>query len=231
MDVIFTTPDLLIEQDDFENCKVIQLSNPDYLELDKWLDGLVKEIPGAPVNILFPLMFGGLASDLLGLRLALHIRCSPSPFAHANLFIFGTESLYKIRGHEFSNIFATRGIELVEYNHDRLQRCIAADKTLMAAEDLPTELDKMRLAVPTNHYDSHSIANIWGMYRILELAELPSSSIASLTAGKSQLHDIYFKWLIAKNAVSKVVNEEVVEVKRQYAERLTGLKIMGKIKL
>ena len=231
MNVIFTITHLLIEKNDFEKCNIIELGDVDHLALDNWFDNLVKKIPGEPVNILFPLMFGGLSSDLLGLRLALHIRTTPSPFAHANLFIYGTESLYKIRQNEFSCIFSTRGVELVDYNLHVLRQCEAKTERMLTSADLPAELGKMNLKVPTNHFDNHSIANIWGMYRILELAEMATDNIESLRRAKGQLHDIYFKWLMAKNAGEKIVNEEVIEVKKQYAQRLSGIKILGKIKL
>lgn len=231
MGIIFTLPDSLIDQKDFKAYSLVEIGEVDNQHLDRWMDKLVKGVDQEAVNIFLPLVFGSTGSDLLGLRLALHVRCTPSRFQQANIFIYGTESLYKIRRHEFACIFHTEGIDLIDYNFHSLKKCSDQKLQFLTLERIADELAKIHLEVPKHIYDNHSIANIWGMYRMLTIAQIDPSTIESLNTDRNQLHNIYFKWLLSKNAGAKVVNEEVVEVKKRFTERLSGLKILGKIDL
>ncbi|WP_316832951.1 hypothetical protein [Pedobacter aquatilis] len=231
MGIIFTLPDSLIAQADFKEYLFVEIEEVDHQHLDQWMDKMIKRLDKDAVNIFLPLVFGSTGTDLLGLRLAMHIRCTSSPFQCANIFIYGTESLNKIREHEFACLFQTAGTALIDYNFHTLKKFAQQVSPTISRDQLAMVMGKIHLEVPKNYYDSHSIANIWGMHRLLELAQIAPSSVASLNSKKNQLYNIYFKWLLVKNSDSKIINDEVVEVKKQYAQRLSGLKIIRKIDL
>ena len=44
-------------------------------------------------------------------------------------------------------------------------------------EDLPTEMNKLKLEVPKDYYDNHSIANEWGIFQLARNANIPISDV------------------------------------------------------
>lgn len=202
MGIIFILPDSLIAQDGFKDYTLVEIGEVDHEHLDQWMDKIVKQVKQEAVNVFVPLVFGGTGTDLLGLRLGMHIRCTQSPSQCANIFIYGTESLNKIRHHEFACLFQTSGTALIDYNLHTLQKFARQALPVVSMDELAKEMGKIHLEVPKNHYDNHSIANIWGMHRILEMAGVEMSDIESLNTERNQLYNIYFKWLLTKNASS-----------------------------
>lgn len=231
MGTIFTTESLLIEAKDFSGYTITNIDQVNVEDLDKWMLDIVMNISGHQKNIFIPLAFQGVTSDFLGLRLAMHIRTTKSDFQNANIFIYGTESLYGIRFNEFVSIFATCGVFLIDYNLHTIQKHALTEEVALEKDKLIAELEKMNLRIPTNIYDNHGIANIWGMYRLLELEGIDPSTIKTLSQRKNQLELIYFRWLIAKNQNNNIVDVEVKDARKVYATRLPGLKIQQGIKI
>jgi hypothetical protein len=98
-------------------------------------------------------------------------------------------------------------------------------------DSLSQEMSKLKLNIPANLFDNHSIANIWGMYRLLELDGIQFENIETLKNKRNSLNNVYFKWLMAKNEAAELITEEVIKVRKTYAEQLPGPKIVGKIEL
>jgi hypothetical protein len=226
MGVIYTISDSLIDQKDFPEYTLVEIGDVDHENLDRWMHHLIQDLNVQAINIFLPLVFGSTGSDLLGLRLALHIRTTQSSFQNANIFIYGTESLYKIRQYEFACIFKTKGIALIDYNFHKLKENSTTGQSLLNLGEIASEMGKIHLEVPRNYFDNHSIANIWGMYRMLEMAQIDYTSINSMNSEKNQLHNIYFKWLLAKNLNLPIVKDEILTVTKQSTKSLSELKTM-----
>jgi hypothetical protein len=229
--LIFKNKKSLIYEKDFPGYDIISLDNMDYQELDDWMHNLVLGVIGQKKNIFIPLSFGAIMSDFLGLRLAMHIRTTLTGCQLSNIFLYGTEAFASVMDDDFSLILRTTSVFLIDYNLSTMQLHAGKFNPILNKSDLIAELDKIQLKVPTNLYDRHSVANIWGMYRLLELEGIAPSEIKSLVSQKNKLNNIYFKWLTAKNMRIELVNEEVMGAKESYANKLAGLKIIGKIDL
>ena len=88
------------------------------------------------------------------------------------------------------------------------------------------QLDQINIAVPDNYYDNHSIANEWGVYQLARNADIPIGEITDLD--KDKFNSLYFKWLIAKNALYEDIPEEQKIKQREYTQKLeTNLKFTG----
>jgi hypothetical protein len=229
--IIFKTKKSLIELGNFPGYQLKIIDDIVYHELDEWMNDIVKSIENSCVNIFIPLCFGSILSDYLGLRLAVHFRTSMTKNILSNIYLYGTESIETVLSNEYSLIFKTKGVFLIDYNLSVLQKYAETKDVILDKSELINELDKLQLKVPGNLYDNHSVANIWGMYRLLELEGINPTLIKSLSIKKNNLNNIYLKWLLAKNSNLKLITSEVQTVRAEYHERLAGPKILGKIDL
>lgn len=114
-------------------------------------------------NIFLPLCFGPTLSDYNGLRLATHIRCTSTKNQLKRIFIYGFVGLDYLIDHEYFNILKTKNVELVPYSKKAIE--LAAKKAFepLLPEELPKEIQKLKLDPPLNYFDSHSIANEWAI--------------------------------------------------------------------
>lgn len=229
--IIFIDNGSLINKFDFPEYEIFPLDFFGNRELDEWMNNLVFGIPSKGVNIFIPLSIGLSLSDFLGLRLAIHIRTTPTPNQLSNIFIYGTESLVSIISDDYSLILRTKGVSLIDNNLHTLMKHSLVEARALNQVELISELGKIQLKIPADLYDSHSVGNTWGMYRMLEIEGIAPVKIKSLSIRKNKLNNIYFKWLIAINATKELKNEEVTEVKRAYSAKLPGLTILRKIDL
>ena len=180
-------------------------------------------------NIFLPLCFGNSLSDYNGLRLAAHIRCTESPNQLSNIFIYGFVSMDYLIENEYFNILRTKNVKLIPFSKKSFKYFAEKPKNPFLKDELPFEISKLKLNIPKDFEDNHSIANIWGMYRLIELDGKSIKDFDSLI-NRKDLSNIYFKWLIAKYKVD-LVSEEIKEVRKAYAPKLPGPKLLGKIDL
>ena len=173
-------------------------------------------------NIIIPLCFGDVLSDYLGLRLATHIRTTMTLNQNKNIFIYSFEGVGNLIENDFFLILKTKGVSLIDYNLFDIQKAAEVDKNYLEKSDLPNEIVKINLTIPTNHFDNHSIANLWGAFRLIEIAEININQITTLNP--DDLKNIYFKWLQTKNHKSEIKNELVEEVNKEYSNELQALK-------
>lgn len=154
-------------------------------------------------NIFLPLCFGSTLSDYNGLRLATHIRCTPTKNQLKKIFIYGFVGLEYLIDHEYFNILKTKNVELVPYSKKAFD--LAANKNIepLLPEELPKEIKKLKLEPPLNYEDSHSIANEWAIFQWAK------------TIGCDETHELnkiflnvksnlYFKYLRTINSVSEL---------------------------
>ncbi len=227
--IIFTSDHSLISSSEFPGYSIELLNSIDYENIDDWMSNILTAPRGKAINIFIPLSFGTILSEYLGLRFALHIRTTIWENQNSNIFIYGTESLDSVIKNEFSLLARTKGTYLIDYNLNTLQEHAKINQIHLSNRELAVELSKIQVKIPASLYDSHSVANIWGMYRILELEGIDPLTINALNVRKNKLNNIYFKWLRAKNLTNELINEEVTEIKKAYVDKLPGLKIVGKI--
>jgi len=212
-----------------EDLKIAELS-----ELDDWINNLIDRVLSDHLykNIFLPLSFGQSIVDFLGLRFALHIRTQKKCKNQcSNIFIYGTENLDNLINNEFFDIFKTKGIRLIDYSKSSFISVSKINDLVLNIDSLSQEMSKLKLNIPANLFDNHSIANIWGMYRLLELDGIQFENIETLKNIRNSLNNVYFKWLMAKNEAAELITEEVKIVRKTYAEQLPGPKIVGKIEL
>ncbi len=185
--------------------------------VDVVMDRFVKtQLTEAYTNIFIPLSLGKTLTDFLGLRLALHIRTTLGNANQlANIIIYGTFTLAELpKDNEFLSVLLTRGVILTDYSIDGIRHYLAIKKRILSEDQIGQALQSVHLRVPENYFDSHSIANVWGLFRLLDAAGIDFNIVESIRQQWDKLSGIYFKWLLAQ--------------KKQREE--TGVKICEKIK-
>lgn len=222
--IILYTQNSIISPFDFESsvCKSFQYDkniNID-IEFDRLVNLLFHETEYK--NIIIPLCFGDVLSDYLGLRLSLHIRTTLTINQNKNIFIYGYEGICNMINNDFFLILNTKGIILIDYNLFDIQKAVEVDINYLDKRDLSNEMAKINLNIPTNHFDNHSIANLWGAFRLIEIAEININQIDSLNP--DDLKNIYFKWLQTKNHKPEIKNELFEEMNKEYSNELQALK-------
>ncbi|MBK6450320.1 hypothetical protein [Candidatus Brachybacter algidus] len=178
-------------------------------------------------NIFLPLCFGNVLSDFNGLRLATHIRCTKSINQLSRIFIYGFIGLDYLITDEYFNILKTKNVILIPFSKDAFSAFGNKNENPLTQEELTTELAKLKLDVPGNYFDSHHIANEWGIYQMARNAGIDISEVEGFD--KNKFNKLYFKWLIAKNRLEESIPDVQKKEQIEYAERLPGLKVLGKI--
>jgi len=192
-------------------------------KINEWLNEIKYD------QIFLPLCFGNILSDYNGLRFAAHIRCTPSLNQLSRIFVYGFVGVEYLIQNEYFNILKTRNIKLLPFSKMAFYDAVSFPEELLNFELLTNEIRKLKLDVPKDLFDSHSVANIWGMYRLLELEDIDLKSIISLNNRRKNLNNLYFKYLQTINKSEKLVNESVESSRNEYKVILQGPKIIGKI--
>jgi len=123
----------------------------------------------------------------------------------------------------------TKNVWLIDYKKSSFRDALFLNFSDLNIDNLSVELDKIKLNPPGNYYDNHSIANVWGVYQLARNANIKIDEIKGFE--KEKLSDIYFKWLITKNNLKIPISEEQKNEQIIYAEKLEGVKVIGKIDL
>jgi hypothetical protein len=180
-------------------------------------------------NIFIPLCFGNTLSDYNGLRLACHIRCTPSKNQTTRIFIYGVVCADYLLHHDYFNILKTKSTSLISFSKKAIREAALKPQEHFSKEELPGELAKLKLEVPQNYYDNHAVANEWGLYQMARNANIDIKEIEEFDVEK--INSLYFKWLIAKNRLNEPIPEEQMKQQREYLVKIEGPKILGTIEL
>lgn len=180
-------------------------------------------------GIFVPLCFGSSLSDFNGLRLATEIRCTNSINQVTPIFIYSCVGINLLLQNEYFNILKTKNVNLINYSRKAFYDSTLFPDEPFTTEELHKEMRKLKLDIPGNFFDSHSIANIWGMYRLLELDDIDFKSISSLNNRRNNLNNLYFKYLQIINKSEKLVDDSVEASRNEYRVTLKGPKILGRI--
>ena len=222
--IIIYPQNSIISPYDFESSVCVNLQYDKNINIDIEFDRLVNVLFSETEykNIIIPLCFGDVLSDYLGLRLAIHIRTTLTINQNKNIFIYGYEGICNLIENDFFLILKTKGIALIDYNLFDIQKASEIDINSLDRSDLSNEMAKINLNIPTNHFDNHSIANLWGAFRLIEIAEIDINQIETLNP--DDLKNIYFKWLQTKNHKPEIKNELVEEINKEYSNEFQALK-------
>lgn len=161
--------------------------------INEWLTNEIFE------NIFIPLCFGPTLSDYIGLRFATLIRCTKTNNQLSNIFIYSFVGVEYFLNNECFNIIRTKNVQLIDYKRQAFKESVEKNLEPFTIQELPKEICKLKLDVPDNFEDNHSIANEWGIYQLAYNASIDIKEITDFNAVK--LNSLYFKWLIAKNGL------------------------------
>lgn len=180
-------------------------------------------------NIFIPLCFGNTLSDYNGLRLACHIRCTPSKNQTTRIFMYGVVGADYLLCHDYFNILKTKNTFLIPFSKKAIGESALKPQQSFSNEELPGEIAKLKLDVPQSYYDNHAIANEWGIYQMARNANYDIKEIEGFDVEK--INSLYFKWLITKNNLNEPIPKEQKQQQREYLVKIEGPKILGKIEL
>ncbi|MFK8377050.1 DNA-binding transcriptional response regulator [Capnocytophaga canimorsus] len=141
-------------------------------------------------NLYIPLCFGNTLSDLNGLRLAAHIRCTPTPNQLKNIFIYGVVPYEKLIQNPYFDILKTKNVFYIDYSKKTLQEAEKRETEPFLQSELANEIRKIQLVAPK---DNHSIANEWAIYRWAKTIESSDNDIEKINAKIES--DLYYKYL------------------------------------
>lgn len=181
-------------------------------------------------RIFIPVSLGQVLSDFLGLRLAIHIRTTEGKARLANICLYASESLEEIASNcELFNILLTRGTSLIPYDYESVVLHLNKARELRDEKELVVELRSLKLNIPDNFFDSHSISNLWGMFRLCEVAGIDINDLSQLKHESTKLDNIYFKWLNSinnkNNLRTEIVEAAELSLKKSINLKFTGQKI------
>jgi CheY-like chemotaxis protein len=164
------------------------VSDKDFSDaIEQWMNEDVYE------NIFIPLCFGSTLSDFNGLRLACHIRCTKSKNQTTRVFIYGVVGTEYLLQNDYFNILKTKNTYLIPFSKKAFGDVIQKVEDTLLKEELPVEITKLKLSLPQNYEDNHSIANEWAIYRWANLLNTVDNAIEKLTEKINS--NLYFKYL------------------------------------
>lgn len=177
----------------FNNIEELVLYSQDNEDFsDKQFDTIVKEnlSENQYDKIYIPLCFGNVLSDFNGLRLAMHIRCTPTPNQLSTIFIYGVLPLDRLIDNPYFDVLKTKNVFYIDYNKKSLQEAENKLVEVFSAEELSTEIKKINLEAPK---DNHSIANEWAIYRWAKSIQANDEDIEKIN--QKIEYNLYYKYL------------------------------------
>ena len=192
-------------------------------KVDQWMNENLYE------NIFVPLCFGATLSDYNGLRFACHIRCTKTKNQNTRIFIYGFVGTDYLLQNEYFDIIKTKNTFLIPFSKTSILESTQKPQEKYLHEEIPNEIKKLKLDIPKNYIDSHSIANEWGIYQMARNANINIKEIVGFD--KKKLNSLYFKWLITKNELEESIPEEQQKLQKKYEIELPGVNVIAKIDL
>jgi CheY-like chemotaxis protein len=165
-------------------------------------------------NLFIPICFGPTLSDYNGLRLATHIRCTSIKNRLKPIFIYSFVDYSNLIENEYFDIIKTKNVFLIEYSKKAFEDAKGKINSPLTIEELPTELKKLNLQIPTNYEDNHSIANEWAIYRWSHSIGANDKSIEKIA--DIQNSNLYFKYLKTIYPISQLYKLNSTHVKVNY---------------
>lgn len=175
-------------------------------------------------NIFVPLCFGQTLSDYNGLKLATHIRCTPTKNQLKRIFIYGFVGLDYLLEHEYFNILKTKNIHLVPYSKKAFGKAANTYFDKFKLEELSKEIKKLKLDPPLNYADTHSIANEWAIHQWAKKIGCDETEELKKVFHNFQ-YNLYFKYLKTIHPISKQDLISATKLKIDYKNKTRVLLI------
>lgn len=145
-------------------------------------------------NIFIPVSFGPTLSDFNGLRLAAHIRCTPSASQLSNIIIYSYVDVNYLVDSEFFNILKTKNVFLITYSKKAFEDFVNSLEQSFSIEELPKEVAKLKLDPPKNYEDSHSVVNEWAIFQWANIIDAEQNNELKKVF-KTVETNLFFKYL------------------------------------
>lgn len=179
-------------------------------------------------RIFVPISLGKTLADFNGLRCAIHIRCTKSLNQLKPIYLYSYVSIEHLVENKYFDILKTKNVFLIDYKKESFYHSLESIEP-MKQNDLYSEMRKISLKLPKSYFDDHSIANEWGVFQLAKFGDVGIDTIEGFDINK--LQNLYFKYLITINELDDLHKVVIKEEQKQYAERLKGPKVIGKIEL
>lgn len=195
--IFFDSKSKLINPNDeiFENGNLKEIFVDNDNSIDKVLTKIIYDnlMNDEYTNIILPVCFGDVLSDFLGLRLTAHIRCTPGVNQEKNIFLYSFTGIKDYFSNECFNVLKTEGVFLIDYNIDSILESSRNEKSSLSKNSIVHEVSKLKLDIPLNYEDSHSLANEWAIYRWA--SAISTSNIEIINIESKLENELYFKYL------------------------------------
>jgi len=206
--------------EDFENRELYAQN----IEVDKYISSnLLDKVKAANPDIIF--IKDALTEqyiDLLGLRVAMHIRLSTGKLKYLPIVIVSELShiiLQKLS--PLAKILITKNIFLIKNTKEAINNF---DETLIKPfegnEYYEKFLNLIEIEPPKDYLSHHSIANEWSIYKWGKALSLSTDNIKE--NNETINHLLYFKYLVAKD-YSDDIDFEKLKTKFQNAGRIVSI--------
>lgn len=184
------------------------------LDLDKFINDYLANKHYDSIYI--PLCFGSVLSDFMGLRLAMHIRLTPTINATTPIFIYGEAKFDELKSHYCFDILKTSAVKLIKSDSASF---IDAYQSTSLICDLEEDLKLIHLELPSN-IGQHSLANQWGAEVLARTANIKYDIPIEIQESKKTL---YFKYALLKTQLSGIYESD-----SEYKSKSTTFESKGK---
>ncbi|WP_456075790.1 hypothetical protein [Hoylesella nanceiensis] len=145
--------------------------------------------------IYIPLCFGQTLSDFMGLRLAMHIRLTETKCQYKPIYIYGEATIEDIKNNDCFDALKFSGVSLIHCDYDSMKHSIENNPS-QNSDGISRDILSIKLDIPTNIGDNHSVANQWAIYRWKEMFQWKSEEPEIINTDFNT--NLYFKYLIAR---------------------------------
>lgn len=173
-------------------------------------------------NIFIPICFGPVMSDFNGLRLAAHIRCTETRNQLMYIYIYSFVGIDDLIQNEYFNILKTKNVKLIDHTKEAFELDANQSKSVLSLDDLSTEIFKLKLDIPKDYEDNHSISNEWAIYQWANVLGI-SNAVDFESVFKRVESNIYFKYL---KSISKVSIDQKIDINRLHINKVGKFRVL-----
>lgn len=154
--------------------------------------------------IFIPVTIGKPYSDLLGLRLGLHLRFTKGVNQLTHIIFYSSVSIEEIgRSSELSEIIFQKGSTFCRLSKAELRHYLDREYMDLSSSDLFSISKSINIPHPSSLLDrNHSISNIWGAERLAALAKIDLPK-------KEHQKTLFFKWLHIHSQTTDLREEDL----------------------
>ena len=145
--------------------------------------------------IYIPLCFGQTLSDFMGLRLAMHIRLTETKCQYKPIYIYGEATIEDIKNNDCFDALKFSGVSLIHCDYDSMKHSIENNPS-QNKDEISKDILNIKLDIPTNIGDNHSVANQCAIYRWKEMFQWNNEEPEIINTDFNT--NLYFKYLIAR---------------------------------